>query len=135
VKRWAWLGLSVQSVIMVFAGVFMWVAALPMAELFSTDAAVIKLAAALITLVSIGTVFDTGQSLLSMSLRARGDTWVPTFIHLFSYGVVMIPLTYALIFPLGRGALGLADGIVLGTFVPFALVIWRYHWLDKKMAR
>jgi MATE family multidrug resistance protein len=93
---------------------------------------VIKLAAVLIALVSIGTVFDTGQSLLSMSLRARGDTWVPTFIHLLSYGVIMIPLTYALIFPLGRGALGLADGIVLGTFVPFALVIWRYRWLDKQ---
>ncbi len=134
VKRWAWLGLSVQSVIMVAAGVFMWATAPQLAAFFTTDASVIKLAAALITLVSIGTVFDTGQSLLSMSLRARGDTWVPTFIHLLSYGVIMIPLTYALIFPLGRGALGLADGIVLGTFVPFALVIWRYRWLDKRPA-
>jgi MATE family multidrug resistance protein len=132
VKRWAWLGLTLQSVIMAVFVLFMFVTADWAAGFFSTDRAVIGLASTLIALVAVGIIFDTGQSLLSMSLRARGDTWVPTFMHLFSYGVVMIPLTYALIFPLGRGAMGLADGVVLGTFVPFTLMVLRYRWLDKR---
>ena len=80
-------------------------------------------------------MFDTGQSLVSMSLRARGDTWIPTLIHFIAYGVVMIPLAYVMIFPLGRGAMGLADGVILGTLVPFALVMLRYRALDRKAAQ
>ena len=132
VKRWAWLGLSVQTVVMIAAGVLQFFTADIAAGFFSEDAEVIRLAAALIAWVSIGIVFDTGQSLLAMSLRARGDTWIPTLIHFISYGLVMIPLAYWMIFPLGRGAMGLADGVILGTFVPFALVMWRYRQLDKR---
>ncbi len=132
VTRWAWLGLVLQSLIMSVFVLVMFFSADLVASFFSTDPAVIQLAGTLIGLVAIGIVFDTGQSLVSMSLRARGDTWVPTFMHLFSYGVVMIPLTYVLIFPLGRGAMGLADGVVLGTLVPFALMLIRYRWLDRK---
>ena len=135
VKRWAWLGLSVQSVVMVVAGVLQFFTSDIAAGFFSEDPAVIKLAAALIAWVSIGIVFDTGQSLVSMSLRARGDTWIPTLIHFIAYGVVMIPLAYLFIFPLGRGAMGLADGVILGTLVPFALVMLRYRALDRKAAR
>jgi len=45
---------------------------------------------------------------------------------------VMIPLAYIMIFPLGRGAMGLADGVILGTLVPFVLVMWRYRQLDRR---
>jgi len=135
VKRWAWLGLSVQTMVMVVAGVLQFFTADISAAFFSEDPAVIGLAAALIAWVSIGIVFDTGQSLVSMSLRARGDTWIPTLIHFIAYGVVMIPLAYVMIFPLGRGAMGLADGVILGTLVPFALVMLRYRALDRKAAQ
>ena len=52
-----------------------------------------------------------------------------------AYGVVMIPLAYVMIFPIGRGAMGLADGVILGTLVPFALVMLRYRALDRKAAQ
>jgi MATE family multidrug resistance protein len=107
VTRWAWLGLSIQSLVMI-------------------------LAVEMIAWVAVALVFDTGQSLLAMALRARGDTWAPTLIHLLAYGVVMIPLAYIMIFPLGRGAMGLADGVILGTLVPFVLVMWRYRQLDRR---
>jgi MATE family multidrug resistance protein len=132
VSRWAWLGLSIQSFIMVVAGIIMFVMAQQLGAFFSTDPAVFNLAAAMIAWVAIALVFDTGQSLLAMALRARGDTWAPTLIHFIAYGVVMIPLAYIMIFPLGRGAMGLADGVILGTFVPFMLVMWRYRQLDQR---
>ena len=132
VSRWAWLGLSIQSVVMVVAGLLMLLTAKQTGAFFSNDPEVYKLAAAMIAWVAMALVFDTGQSLLAMALRARGDTWAPTFIHVIAYGVVMIPLAYVMIFPLGRGAMGLADGVILGTFVPFILVMLRYRWLDKR---
>ncbi len=135
VSRWAWLGLSIQSLVMVVAGILMWVTAQQLGAFFSNDPAVFNLAAAMIAWVALSLVFDTGQSLLAMALRARGDTWAPTFIHFIAYGVVMIPLAYLFIFPLGRGAMGLADGVILGTFVPFILVILRYRYLDRRDAR
>ena len=135
VTRWAWLGLSIQSVVMVVAGILMWVTAQQAGEFFSNDPAVYNLAAAMIAWVAISLVFDTGQSLMAMALRARGDTWMPTFIHFIAYGVVMIPLAYLFIFPLGRGAMGLADGVILGTFVPFILVMLRYRQLDRRVLR
>ena len=132
VSRWAWLGLSLQSIIMIIAGLLMWLTAQSTGEFFSNDPAVYNLATAMIAWVSVSLVFDTGQSLMAMALRARGDTWAPTFIHFLAYGVVMIPLAYLLIFPLGRGAMGLADSVILGTFVPFMLVILRYLQLDRR---
>jgi MATE family multidrug resistance protein len=132
VTRWAWLGLSIQSLVMILAGIIMFVMAQPLGAFFSTDPAVYNLAVAMIAWVAVALVFDTGQSLLAMALRARGDTWAPTLIHLLAYGVVMIPLAYIMIFPLGRGAMGLADGVILGTFVPFVLVMWRYRQLDRR---
>lgn len=134
VSRWAWLGLSIQSVVMVVCGILMWVTAQQTGKFFSNDPAVFNLAAAMIAWVALSLVFDTGQSLLAMALRARGDTWAPTLIHFIAYGVVMIPLAYLFIFPLGRGAMGLADGVILGTFVPFILVILRYRQLDRRVA-
>ena len=132
VTRWAWLGLSIQSAVMVVAGILMWITAQQTGEFFSNDPAVYNLAAAMIAWVAMSLVFDTGQSLMAMALRARGDTWAPTFIHFIAYGVVMIPLAYLFIFPLGRGAMGLADGVILGTFVPFVLVMLRYRYLDRR---
>ena len=44
----------------------------------------------------------------------------------------MIPLAYVLIFPLGRGAMGLADSVILSTFVPFMRVMLRYLQLDRR---
>ena len=44
----------------------------------------------------------------------------------------MIPLTWYMSFELGRGALGLIDGIVLGTLAPFALLGLRYVYLHRR---
>ena len=102
------------------------------AGMFTEDAAVAKLAATMIGYVSIALIFDTGQSLFAMSLRARRDTWYPTLVHILSYVVIMIPLTWYMSFEMGRGALGLIDGIVLGTLAPFTLLGLRYIYLHRR---
>ncbi|CAI8426186.1 MAG TPA: MATE family efflux transporter [Rhodobiaceae bacterium] len=134
VNRWAWVGLSLQTIIMLVGAVLLYVFASFAAGLFTTDEAVIKLAATMIGYVSIALIFDTGQSLLAMSLRARRDTWFPTLVHILSYIVIMIPLTWYASFELGRGALGLIDGIIFGTLTPFTLLALRYVYLNRQSA-
>ncbi len=135
VRRWAWLGLGVQSLLMTICGLFLVVYAEGFAGFFSQDPAVIALATQLLVFMSMALIFDTGQSLLSMSLRARGDTWWPTTIHIIAYAVLMIPLAYVSIFIFDRGAMGLADAVVFGTLFPFAMLVGRYIYLDRQQFR
>lgn len=135
VKRWAWLGLGVQSLLMIICGLFLVIKAEAFAGFFSQDPAVIALATQLLIFMSMALIFDTGQSLLAMSLRARGDTWWPTTIHIIAYAVLMMPLTYVLIFIFNRGAMGLADGVVFGTLFPFVMLVGRYLYLDRQQSR
>lgn len=132
VYRWAWVGLGLQTGVMMVGVLIMFFYARYAAGLFTEDAAVAKLAATMIGYASIALIFDTGQSLFAMSLRARRDTWYPTLIHILSYVVIMIPLTWYMSFELGRGALGLIDGIVLGTLAPFTLLGLRYIYLHRR---
>lgn len=132
VRRWAWLGLSLQSIIMLVFGFVMYSFALPTAAFYTGDDAVRLLAASMIAYAAVALIFDTGQSLMSMSLRARGDIWFPSFVHVIAYGLVMMPLTYVAMFVFDRGAMGLVDGVVFSTFLPFMLVTLRFHYLDRK---
>ncbi|MBL6787716.1 MAG: hypothetical protein ISQ27_06985, partial [PS1 clade bacterium] len=125
---------SLQTIIMLVGAVLLYAFASFAAGLFTTDEAVIKLAATMIGYVSIALIFDTGQSLLAMSLRARRDTWFPTLVHILSYIIIMIPLTWYASFELGRGALGLIDGIIFGTLTPFTLLALRYVYLNRQSA-
>ena len=71
VTRWAWLGLSIQSVVMVVAGILMWVTAQQTGEFFSNDPAVYNLAAAMIAWVAMSLVFDTRSAHGNGLARAR----------------------------------------------------------------
>lgn len=135
VRRWAWLGLGIQSFFMLLCALIIIVYAEEFAGFYTQDRAVIALAAQMLVFVSMALVFDTGQSLFAMSLRARGDTWWPTMSHIVAYAGLMMPLTYVSIYHLGRGPMGLADGVFFGTLFPFVTLILRYVYLDRRARR
>ena len=110
----------------------MWLTAQSTGEFFSNDPAVYNLAAAMIAWVSMSLVFDTGQSLMAMALRARGDTWAPTLFTFIAYGVVMIPLAYLLIFPSGAARWGWPIALFSALLCRSCLVMLRYRHLDRR---
>jgi MATE family multidrug resistance protein len=61
------------------------------------------------------------------AVRATGDTWIPTLMHFASYFGVMIPLAWALAFPLNLGAAGLFLGILGASIVAVGLLSWRFY--------
>ena len=73
VYRWVWVGLGLQTGVMMVGVLIMYFYADFAAGLFTEDAAVAKLAATMIGYASIALIFDTGQSLFAMSYE-RDET-------------------------------------------------------------
>ena len=101
----------------------------PIALIFTTDEALIAMILPVLVLLAFLLPFDTGQAVMGRALRGRGDAWVPTLLHIFSYGVVMLPLTWFLALPMGRGLPGLIEGAIVASILSMALSAGRFAWL------
>ena len=99
----------------------------PLALVFSSDPALIAMAAAMLTMGSWVMIADGSQGMMLSAVRATGDTWIPTLMHFTAYFGVMIPLAWALAFPLKLGASGLFLGILGASVVAVGLLSWRFY--------
>ena len=120
------MGLLLGVLLVVFAG--------PISKLLVREDAVIggiaiaHAIAGLLWLAALATVFDGIQATASFALRAQGMVWVPSAIHLGSFFVVMIPMSYWLAITLGRGAAGVLEGAFVGVFVAAILQLILLEW-------
>lgn len=85
---------------------------LPM--IFTSDPAVIRVAAGLLIVGAFFQVFDGIQVVLLGSLRGLADVRIPMFIAFFSYIVVSLPVSYLLAFVFKIGYAGVWMGFVGG---------------------
>ena len=83
-------------------------------SLFSTDPAVIEVAAGLLVVGAFFQVFDGVQVVLLGSLRGMADVRIPMFIAFFSYILVSLPVSYLVAFVFHMGAPGVWIGFVFG---------------------
>ncbi|MCU0894611.1 MAG: MATE family efflux transporter, partial [Rhodospirillales bacterium] len=127
---WTGLGVAVAAMAL-FAAVF---ASAPeaLAAAYTTDEALRAAAAPLIAISAWILIVDGGQGVMANALRGRGETWGPTLLHTTSYVVVMIPLGWLLAFPLGRGAVGLYEAILIASTVSVTLLSTRFAWLGRE---
>ena len=77
----------------------LWPGAELIAGSYATDPALVALAASGLVLATLFFVADGLQVVAANALRARGDVWVPTAMHVVSYAVIMLPLGWALAHP------------------------------------
>jgi len=99
----------------------------PLARLFSTEPAVVAVAASLIPIAGIFQMFDGVQGVSSGILRGAGDTRVPMFINVLAYAVIGLPLGAWLCFQAGYGAPGMWWGLVVALVVAAGALGWRVH--------
>lgn len=127
-----WTGLGVNTAAMVALGAVFALAPATLTGLYTTDAELAAIAAPIVAFCAWVLVADGGQAVMANALRGRGETWVATGLHTVSYFVVMIPVSWALAFPAGRGALGLFEGTLIASVVSVALLAFRFHWLSRR---
>lgn len=127
-----WLGLGVNAAAMALMAVAAAIFREPLAALFTNDPALIVVLAPMFLLMAAAIVFDGTQVVASFILRARSDAWFATASHFVSYGVIMVPAGFVLGHFMGRGALGMAEAIVIASVVSGTILTLRWAWLCRR---
>jgi MATE family multidrug resistance protein len=96
-----------------------------LASAYTSDLAVVGLAAALIPIAGVFQVFDGVQVVSSGVLRGLGDTRAPMIVNVLGFWLVGMPVSVWLAFPLGLGPRGLWWGLVAGLAVVALLLVAR----------
>ncbi len=96
-----------------------------LARLYTREAAVIAMAAALLPIAAVFQVFDGVQVVGAGVLRGSADTAFPAGIALVGFWLVGLPAGWALGFPAGMGPRGLWWGLTMGLAAVALLFLWR----------
>lgn len=127
---WAGFGLSLVSSIIIsvvfvlFPEVFI--------RGLTNDQAVIAAALPMMIWMVMALLADGGQTVLNHACRGRGDTWIPTSLHMVSYWFVMLPLGWLLALHLGGGATGLYQAILISSLISLIAMGSRFVLLSRR---
>jgi putative MATE family efflux protein len=85
----------------------------PIVRLFTQDPLVVPLAASCLRIISYGNVAYAYGMVMLQAFNGAGDTVTPTFVHLFGFWFLEIPLAYCLAIPMGMRSNGAFIAIVV----------------------
>lgn len=100
--------------------------------LFTSDPAVIEVAAGLLVVGAFFQVFDGVQVVLLGALRGMADVRIPLFMAFFSYILVSLPVSYLMAFVFHLGAPGVWIGFVFGLLTAAILFAFRLKHQVRK---
>jgi MATE family multidrug resistance protein len=101
-------------------------------HIYTSDAAVIPVAAQLLLLAAVFQLFDGAQVVGLGVLRGMGDVNYPTIITFLAYWVVGLPFGYWLGLNYHLGAVGVWYGLVLGLATASLLLFFRFQSISKR---
>ena len=99
--------------------------------LFTTDPAVVSIAATLLLVAAVFQLFDGLQVVLLSALRAMTDALLPTVLAFSAYLLVALPTSYGLAFRLGWREVGIWMGYVVGLATAAVLFFLRFQALSR----
>ena len=103
--------------------------------IYTSDQAVINIAAHLLIIGGIFQLFDGTQVVGLGILRGIGDVNIPTLITFVAYWIIGLPVGYYLGISLGMGANGVWYGLTLGLLVSAGLLFVRFNFFSKKLVQ
>lgn len=123
--RASFMGLKVIVLFMFGAGALVVVAASSIARLYTADAELVLILAALLPWTALAVVPDAAQAVAASALRAQGDNWAPTASHVFAYALVMPALGLYLAEHEALGVRGLLIAVTLASVLSAAVLVLR----------
>lgn len=99
--------------------------------IYTSDKAVIVIAAQLLIIAALFQLFDGTQVVGLGILRGMGDVNIPTFITFLAYWVIGLPIGYFLGITLKWGVAGVWYGLVLGLMISAILLYIRFKKISK----
>jgi MATE family multidrug resistance protein len=104
-------------------------------ELYISDNEVIEIAVRLMWIAAVFQLSDGIQVVALGILRGIADVNIPTWITMFAYWVVALPLGYFLGFTLKQDAIGVWIGLFAGLTMSAILLTTRFYYLVGKMRK
>lgn len=102
-------------------------------EFYIKDTQVLEIAMKLLVICAIFQLSDGVQVVALGVLRGISDVNIPTWITMFAYWVVALPLGYYLAFPAKMDAVGIWIGLLAGLTASAVLNTVRFYYLLKRM--
>ena len=99
--------------------------------LYNNNAEVISVASGLLLIAAVFQLSDGVQVVGLGALRGMEDVKIPTYLTLFAYWVIALPLGYGLGFGLGLGIEGIWWGLLTGLSLAAVLLANRFWQLTK----
>lgn len=124
-RRAAFAGIACGTAFMCVSALAFRLLPEPLARAYTGDAAVIGLAATLIPIAGVFQIFDGIQAVAAGVLRGIGDTHAPAVINVIGFWLIGLPVSWALAFRFGGGAVGLWWGIVVGLAAVATILLGR----------
>lgn len=134
VRRVGFTGLGMAGGVMAGFGLLFFTGGRELAQLFTPETEVIRVAAGMLMVAAFFQVFDGLQAVALCALRGMSDVRAPAMIAVIAYWLIALPLGYALCFELGRGPTGMWVGLAVGLAVAAGVLIWRFRALTGKKA-
>jgi len=116
-------------------GVFFVFFAEPVVRLFTRDADVVPLAASCLRILSYGNIGYAYGMVMLQAFNGAGDTLTPTFVNLFGFWFLEIPLAYWLAIPMHLRSNGVFYSIVVAQCAVAAagvVLFKRGRWKQQK---
>lgn len=132
VTRAGLIGFGITAVFGLVISLIIWPTAGWIAQAYTSDKVVIAMASSALVLSCLFFLVDALQVVIAQALRARGDVWLPTFTHMTSYVLVMMPLAWWLAIPMGMGLNGIVWAVIAASFISAGLLSWRFWFLARR---
>ncbi len=117
-------------------GVILIVFAEPVVRLFTQDPEVVPLAASCLRILSYGNIGYAYGMVMLQSFNGAGDTITPTWVNLFGFWFLEIPLAYWLAIPMNLRSKGVFFSIVIaeGCIAAAGILLFRRgRWKEQKI--
>jgi putative MATE family efflux protein len=133
-ERAVWTAALYNMLFLGSVGLVFFLAAGPIAGLFTTEPVVLSFAVSCLRIVSLGFLFYAVGMVLTQSFNGAGDTWTPTLINLGIFWLWEIPLAWWLAVHAGFGPSGvfIAMTVAYSTLAVVSAVLFRRGAWKKK---
>jgi putative MATE family efflux protein len=135
-EKSVWLTGLYNMIFLGSIGVVFILCAEPIIRLFTTDPAVVPLAASCLRVLSYGNIAYAFGMVMLQAFNGAGDTRTPTVVFLFGYWLIEIPVAYILAVPAGFHSKGAYLSILIAESViaaASAILFRRGRWKEQKI--
>jgi MATE family multidrug resistance protein len=130
-----WVGLLAVVVVMTSLGSLVVINRGTIAAVYTDDPVIADRAMGLFVLSAFVFVPDSAQVVMGQALRAMGEAWVAVACYTVSFVVLMVPLGWIMVNPLGYDERALIGAIIAACTLATALLSWRFHWLTQRRGK